>query len=276
MPPDILLQTAPMTRQDQASLAKAVQWLEHTSLAARMTSLLGRQIELAGKLVPRPARAIAARATTTALRLALRAALRSMDARQRPASRYLHKALAMGSGVIGGAFGFAALPVELPASTLVMLRAIADIARAEGEDIASPETALACMQVFALGGRSPDDDNLESGYFAIRAVLAQTVSEAAKYMLQKGVIDETAPVLIKLVAMIGARFGLVVSQKMAAQAIPILGAVGGAAVNYAFADHFQSIAMGHFTVRRLERAYGAAAVRAEYEKLRMKDVTPGP
>ena len=273
MPNDIFMQTAVLLLADRAALAEAVRQLEHTSLAARLTNLLGRQIEFVAGLVPRPARAIAARATTMALRLALRVAMRSIDAGQRPASPRLHKALAAGSGALGGAFGFSALPVELPASTLLMLRAIADIARAEGENIESPDTALACLQVFALGGRTPDDDTLESSYFAIRTVLAQTVSEAAKYMLQKGVIDTNAPVLVKLIAMIGARFGLIVTQKMGAQMIPVIGAVGGAAVNYAFVDHFQSIARGHFTVRRLERVYGADVIRAEYEVLRLKDVS---
>jgi hypothetical protein len=58
-----------------------------------------------------------------------------------------------------------------------------------------------------------------------------------------------------------------VSQKLAAQAIPLIGALGGAAVNYAFVEHFQEIARGHFTVRRLERAYGKDNVRREYERL---------
>ena len=275
MQQDMTTQPMRLSSDDLAALAEAVEHLEHTSLATRITNLLGRQIEFAGKLIPHSARAVATRATTMALRLALRMTLRSMDVRQRPASRRLHRAMAAGSGALGGAFGFVALPVELPASTLLMLRSIADVARAEGEDLASPDTALACLQVFALGGRSSDDDNLESSYFAIRAVLAQTVSEAAKYMLQKGVVDETAPVLVKLIAMIASRFGLVVSQKIAAQMVPVIGAVGGAAVNYAFVDHFQAIARGHFTVRRLERIYGTAVVQAEYEQLRMKDVTPG-
>ena len=56
-----------------------------------------------------------------------------------------------------------------------------------------------------------------------------------------------------------------VSQKVTAQAVPILGAFGGAAVNTAFMNHFQATARAHFTVRRLERIYGAAAVRAAYE-----------
>ena len=49
--------------------------------------------------------------------------------------------------------------------------------------------------------------------------------------------------------------------------MPLIGALGGAAVNYAFIDHFQEIARGHFTVRRLERRYGKDAVRTAYDKL---------
>jgi hypothetical protein len=49
---------------------------------------------------------------------------------------------------------------------------------------------------------------------------------------------------------------VVVSQKLAADVIPVVGALGGAAVNAAFIDHFQMLARGHFTVRRLERIYG--------------------
>jgi len=58
-----------------------------------------------------------------------------------------------------------------------------------------------------------------------------------------------------------------VSEKLAAQTVAVIGAVGGAAVNLAFIEHFQSLARGHFAVRRLERIYGAEAVRAEYDLL---------
>jgi hypothetical protein len=47
----------------------------------------------------------------------------------------------------------AALPVALPASTVIMLRSIADIARSEGEDLSAPETALAGEPAFIFGGR---------------------------------------------------------------------------------------------------------------------------
>jgi hypothetical protein len=73
---------------------------------------------------------------------------------------------------------------------------------------------------------------------------------------------------VRLVTQVASRFGMVVTQKAAAQAIPVIGALGGAAVNYAFIDHFQLVARGHFTVRRLERKYGKDIVLAAYEELR--------
>ncbi len=263
-----------MKPEDRAALASAVDLLEHTSLAARITNLVGRQINLAGLMIPERAKTVAARATTLALRAALRVAMRGVAKRRGPSALGRHKAMAMASGAAGGALGLAALPVELPVSTVVMLRAIADIARENGEDMQAPETGLACLEVFALGGRTTGDDHLQSSYFAARALLARTVTEAARYILERGAVDEAAPILVRLVSQIAGRFGLVVSQKIAAQAIPMIGALGGAALNYAFIDHFQAMARGHFTVRRLERLYGADPVREEYERLLAKDTTP--
>ena len=74
--------------------------------------------------------------------------------------------------------------------------------------------------------------------------------------------------LVRFMAQIGSRFGIIVSQKFAAQALPMIGALGGAAVNYAFMHHFQGVADAHFLVRRLERIYGQEEVRAQYERLR--------
>jgi hypothetical protein len=73
---------------------------------------------------------------------------------------------------------------------------------------------------------------------------------------------------VRLLTQVASRFGLVVTQKAAAQTIPVIGALGGAAINYAFIDHFQSVARGHFTVRRLERKYGRDIVFAAYERIR--------
>jgi hypothetical protein len=188
-------------------------------------------------------------------------------------SNMLHKIGAAVSGGVGGAFGIAGMAVELPISTTIMLRSIADVARSEGESIASMETRLACLEVFALGGSSGADDGAESGYFAVRSALAKTVSDASAYIIKKGVSDQAAPAIVKLISRIAQRFGVQVTQKAAAQAVPAIGAAGGAAINALFMDHFQDMARGHFIVRRLEREYGAEDVKAAY--LLLADLSEG-
>ena len=279
---------ATLSDEDLAALRRAVRALEQPGLAARLSAAAGAPLDLIGRSLPAPVADAVARSTEAAMRGALRVALRTLPRTQAAAggteiepaspgsagvlsrliksSEASHKAMAALSGAVGGAFGLATLAVELPVSTTLMLRSIAQIAREEGEDIETPEGALACVQVFALGGRGGSSTGLaESGYFAVRTALAKTMSEAARYAGSKALLDEAAPALIRFSAQIAARFGIVVSQKVAAQAVPILGALGGAAVNTAFMNHFQSTARGHFTVRRLERAYGKESVRAAYD-----------
>jgi len=261
------LEVMNISGDDLDALRKAVQSLEHPSLAARLTNMVGKPIELIGSVLPDSASQAIAKATSKALDAGLQVALRTMQHDRHHESPHLHKALVMASGAAGGAFGLLTLPLELPVSTVIMLRAIADIARSEGEDLSDPEATLSCIQVFALGGRAGSNDASESGYFAARAVLAKSVTEAARFIAERGVVGEGAPILVRFLTQVASRFGVVVSQKVAAQALPVLGAVGGAAVNYAFIEHFQEVARGHFTVRRLERRYGKSLVRTEYERL---------
>jgi EcsC protein family len=255
-----------LTPDDLAALQRAVQSLEHPGLAARLANIVGKPIELVGQALPASASQAIATATSKGLEVALKVALRTMQRTPHAGSQLLHKALATASGAAGGAFGLATLPIELPVSTIIMLRSIAEIARAEGEDLSDPETALSCVQVFALGGRAGSADGSESGYFAVRGMLAKSVTEAARFIAERGAI-EGGPILVRFIAQVASRFGVVVTQKAAAQALPVLGALGGAAVNYAFIEHFQEVARGHFTVRRLERVYGKGLVRKEYERL---------
>ena len=147
------------------------------------------------------------------------------------------------------------------------MRSIADIAQSEGDNVRYIETRLACLSVFALGGRAKSDDAAESGYFAARAALATAVSEATRYLAEKGLGKAGAPALVRLISLLAARFGVVVSEKAAAQAVPIIGAAGGALVNTIFIGHFQDMARGHFIVRRLERIHGTEPVRWAYEGL---------
>ena len=258
---------AGLSDEDRDALRRAVIALERPSLVARLANIVGRPLEVLGNSLPAPVRDAVSSAAEAALRASLRVALTTLRKEGAPSPRALHGALAAASGAVGGALGLATLPVELPISTTLMLRAIAEIARSEGEDLADPEAALACVQVFALGGRSDADNLAESGYFAVRSALAKSVSDAARFVTERGVA-EGAPALVRLAAQIASRFGVVVSQKVAAQAVPVVGAIGGAAVNAAFMNHFQAIARGHFTVRRLERAYGKVPVQVAYDDIR--------
>jgi hypothetical protein len=104
----------------------------------------------------------------------------------------------------------------------------------------------------------------ETSYYAARAFLAKTVKEAAQNLLERRLVGSSAPVIVDLISSVGSRFGVVVSEKVAAGAIPVVGAMGGAAINVAFMQHFQQLARAHFLVRRLERRYGHEAVQARY------------
>jgi EcsC protein family len=253
---------------DQEALAAAMRRLEQPSLAGRLAALAGKPVGLVQRALPPAASMAVARATKQALERALEVALFSLRNRRLTGGRKLHSGLACTSGALGGAFGLAALAVELPVSTTIMLRAIAAIAQQEGEDLADPKTGLACLEVFALGGPPVDEKGAEADYFVVRAMLARGLVEAADFAFDKGAVREGAPLFVRFLTQIASRFGIVVSQKVAAQTIAIVGALGGAAVNLAFTEHFQDVARGHFTVRRLERVYGAHRVRAEYDRLK--------
>jgi hypothetical protein len=251
---------------DLEQLRKAHQTLEHPSLAARLSSLVGTPIEIALQLMPRPWYRRVHGAAETAVGKAYDAAVSSLRREHEiSASERLYRGLAAGTGAVGGLFGLPGLVVELPVTTTLMLRSIAEIARFAGEDIHDPESRLACIQVFALGGRSESDDAAETGYYGVRLALSGYMSAAAAQVAQQGLSGEGVPAVVQLIRAIASRFGVEVSRRVATQVVPVVGAAGGAVVNTIFMQHFQDMARSHFTVRRLERKYGEALVRARYK-----------
>jgi hypothetical protein len=257
-----------LSKTDLADLKQAKALLENPGLVAKLSSMLGSPVERGVKMLPNSWQRNVHKATEAALMKALDVAVTSLGERPRLKSQdNFHRMAAAASGAAGGALGLMALSWELPLSTTVMLRSIADIAASEGENPRHIDTKLECLTVFALGsGKDKRDNAAESGYFATRAALASAVSEASKYLAQKGMAKTGAPALVRLVAAIGGRFGIVVGEKAAAQAIPIIGAAGGAMINTVFIGHYQDMARGHFIVRRLEKIHGADPVRAAYQK----------
>ncbi len=257
-----------MTPEHTEELRRAKKLLDTVGLAARITGVIGSPIEKGINMLPAKWSAMVNEATRRALDTALELAVKTFGEKsQAPATEIWHRVAVAATGAGGGAFGVPALLIELPASTIIMLRSIADIARSEGEEIRDINVKLACLEVFALGGNSSRDNAADSGYFAVRAALAKAVSEAAEFIAERGVAKEGAPVIVRLISLIASRFGVNVSEKVAAQAIPALGAIGGALINLAFIDHFQDVARGHFIVRRLERIYGSEAVELAYRQI---------
>ena len=57
------------------------------------------------------------------------------------------------AGGVSGLFGFRALAVELPLTTTVMLRSIAEIVRRESEDSSTLGARLSCLEVFQADRR---------------------------------------------------------------------------------------------------------------------------
>ena len=81
-------------------------------------------------------------------------------------------------------------PLELPVTTTLMLRAIADIARHHGEDLSTLEARLACVEVFALGAPVPQrrqGQRAHFGYYASRALLGRFTADASAILVERGV-----------------------------------------------------------------------------------------
>ncbi len=262
-----------MTSGEIDDLGRAKSLLENPSFAIKAANYIGRPVEFALEKIDSET---LNSATSKALQSALSVAVGSLNGKdQNTSSNLTHKLMVGSSGAVGGFFGLPALAIELPLSTTVMLRSIADIARNQGEDLSDIGTRLSCLEVFALGSdRSRDDDAGESAYFAARSAMAYEMHaalQAVQHMSAKAIKEAVSrgqmPILIKLINTIASRFGITVSEKLIAQSLPILGAAGGATINLMFIHHFQEMAEGHFIVKRLEKRYGAGVVRDDYEKL---------
>jgi hypothetical protein len=257
-----------LSQSEISELRGAKELLENPGIAAKVSNFVGTPIEKVLKKLPESLTAAVNDISRKSIEKALDIALLTMDRDERgSSSNWWHKLAVVATGAGGGAFGLPALAIELPVSTTIMLRSIADIARSEGEDLRCPDARLQCVQVLALGGNSKNDDGTESGYFAARAALAKSISDAAAHLTKKGLSQQGAPAIVRLISLVASRFSIVVSEKAAAQAVPVVGAIGGAAINSLFIDHFQDMGRGHFIVRRLERFHGQEEVRRLYDEL---------
>ena len=193
-------------------------------------------------------------------------------------TKSLHTLLAGVSGGIGGFFGAIALPLELPTSTCIMLRSITKIAKECGEDFSQPQTLLECIAIFSYGDHKKpgDQSDFNSMYFAQRLAYSKVLNDAAKYLTAQSASSllmtkkDLAPVLISFISKIASIFKISVSKKIVAESIPIIGSIGGSAINSLFSEHYSKVARYHFGIRALERKYGKDRIKTIYDSFGAK------
>ncbi len=152
------------------------------------------------------------------------------------AGKYGHRIAAVMSGGAGGFGGLASAVVELPATVSIFFAAIQKVAVEYGFDPNDEAVRLECLRVFGSGTPLEDDDGVNTAFLASRIAMTGVGAQ--------GMIATIAP-----------RLAAVLSQKLAAQAVPVLGAVTGATVNLAFITYYQELAHVRFGLLRLAKSH---------------------
>lgn len=278
-----------LSQEQEKFLTDAVKFLESPSIIMKLSDMVGKPLELAQKALPEKAQLALQSAVNKSLHKALEVAIRSIPKtgvkdhdwlkiqEKVQIKNYLHIAATSTTGAIGGFFGLAGLAVELPISTTIMIRSITDIASNYGVDLDKMENRLECLYVFSLGTKGKFDDAMESSYLSSRIAFANSIRVAAEFLVihsAKEVLNAiekgSAPALLQFLSRIAAYFKIAVTEKMLAEAVPVIGAVGGAAINAAFTDFFNNAAKFHFGIKRLEAEFGQEFIKGEYQKVLSK------
>jgi hypothetical protein len=274
------------TAEELAFLEDAAQYLENPSFLMRVADMFGKPLALLTSAIDKIAPDVVDNSVGRALRSAMTLAAKTIpagsdneltiDTKISDVGRttdFWHKVSVAVSGTAGGFFGFVGLPVELPVTTTIMFRSIAAIAKEFHEDLSDEEVRMQCLSVFSFGGPGKKDDELKSAYLSARVTLEETISAAAKAVagktaaqITKMIEQGTAPAIVSLISKIAARFNITVTEKMVAQALPVLGAAAGGTINVAFMDHFNRVARFHFGIRSLERKYGKELIQDTFRK----------
>ncbi|WP_377186223.1 EcsC family protein [Ruegeria meonggei] len=197
----------------------------------KLLNSLGGSAETLLDQLPDPVRQGLTGATEQALWFAMHAAEGSRRAvpDQQP---WVNTALTTAMGAAGGLGGMSTALMELPATTAMLLRSIQGAAAREGFDPSEDGVKFDCIQVLSAAGPMANDDGADLGFFSVRLTL-------------------TGPAMQRVVAAVAPRLSVVLGQKLAAQSVPVLGAIAGGGTNYVYTRYYQQIARVHFGLRRL-------------------------
>lgn len=202
-----------------------------SGVGVRLLSLLGGKAEGLLERLPAEIRGGLEGATQKALSAAMQTAQGSRRLVPDQAE-WVNTATTTALGAAGGFGGLPAALVELPATTAMLLRAIQGVATQYGFDPEAENVQFDCIRVFSASGPLEADDGADLAFISLRLTL-------------------TGGAMQKLIASVAPRLATVLGQKLAAQTVPILGAVAGAGTNLVYTQYYQQIAHVHFGLRRL-------------------------
>ncbi len=224
----------------------------------RLVNRLGESVGSAVDRLPQDWRARIDGAAETALQIAWEGAAATQprrDARLRGTAplrwatgERWHRYATAATGALGGLGGLPTTLADLPVTITLILRSIQQIAAEYGEDPAADDVRRQCVAVFALGGPLPEDDEQDASLLAVRLAL-------------------TGKAAVDIIRIVAPRLGIVVSEKLLAQATPLLGAAAGAAINPAFTRYYQRLAHVHFRLRAIEQRHAPEQVRACFDRI---------
>lgn len=218
-------------------------------LGIQVLNLVGGQAEGLLERLPHPVRDNLDGATERALRVSIRLADASDGViGNRPG--WMTRALTTGLGAAGGLGGLPSALAELPVTTTVLLRVIMNTAGRHGFDPRAENVQFDCLRVFATAGPLEHDDGSDLAFITARLTLTGATLQ--------GLITRIAP-----------RLATAMGQKLAAQTVPVLGAVAGAATNYAYTSYYEEMAHVHFRLRRLSIETGLTEAQLR-QRLRAK------
>ncbi len=152
------------------------------------------------------------------------------------------------TGAAGGVGGLATAAAELPVTITLILHTIARAAVAEGFDPADPGVRAECLRVLAAGSPAAGDDGVNTSFIGARLALSGSAVQ-------------------KLLATVAPGLAATLTRKLAAQAVPVLGAVTGAALNAAYVRYYRELAHIRFALLRLAMEHGAERITTDFARL---------
>ena len=233
----------------------ARRYLAAGGVAMELMTAIGGKAEGLIERLPKGVRSRMDSITLAALNRAFDAASRSRGV-LRERGDLFNRLLSTTSGAVGGLAGVGGAVLELPVTVTLLLRAIMDIAGEHGFDPDSDQARREALHVFASAGPLSDDEGTDLGLLTARMTITGHSVQA-------------------LIAKVAPRLSTSMAQKFAAQAVPVLGALAGAAINYNFTRYYQELARVHFGLLRLAEETGIPReALAEALELRMIKLRP--